>query len=383
MKHINNQRTLSFKIFTGITFSLLSTLSISTAAVAGDALEESASLSPLATHSLLMDVDRVGNHLIALGERGHILLSEDEGNSWQQVPSPVRVTLTAADFVDDKTGWVTGHDGVILKTQDGGYTWTKQMDGYQANKLMQDLAQQRLAQSEQALENATAEQQSELEDEIGELTIQLEDAEAFSDEGPSRPFLGVWFKNADEGIVVGAFGLILHTIDGGNSWKAWYDHIDNASSFHLNDITQIGDQLFIAAEAGTLYRSDDWGMTWEMLDSPYEGSFFGIIGDDKGRIIAYGLRGHAFQSLNSGDTWQKIDTGIDSSLFSGTLLSDGSAVLVGAAGISLHIDSNGRVINTNQSPSRLPFSHVIESKNKSLLIAGPGGIHTAAVTEGK
>lgn len=358
-------------------------LALSGSALAGDALNEPSLQSPLAAHSMLLDIERVGKNLVAVGERGHIVISNDEAKSWHQAVAPVRVTLTNTFFVDDQFGWAVGHDGVVLKTEDGGQSWRKVMDGTRANELMLTHAQARLTELEAAIETAPEDQLDELEADLENRTYIAEDAETFSGEGPSRPFLDVWFKNRDEGIVVGGFGLILHTTDGGDSWTAWFDHLDNASQFHLNAITQIGDHLFIAAEAGTLYRSTDWGQNWEMLDSPYDGSFFGVTGNDQGRIIAYGLRGHAFQSEDWGDTWTDIDTGVDSTFFSGTLLNDGSVVLVGAAGISLHIDAQGQVISTDRDPTRLPQSKVIVSENKGLLIAGAHGVHAATLSGGE
>ncbi len=362
---------------------ILVSLALSTCAMAGDALEEPALMSPLAAQSLLMDMERVGNSLVAVGERGHILISSDEADSWQQAPAPVRVTLTNTFFVDEQFGWTVGHDGVILKTEDGGKSWHKVMDGIRANELMLTHARDRFAELEEAIETAPEEQREELEMELESREYMLQDAETFSAEGASRPFLDVWFKDRNEGLAVGAFGLILHTLDGGDTWQAWFDRMENPSLFHLNSITQIGDELFIAAEAGNLYRSSDWGQSWDMLDSPYDGSFFGVIGSDDGHLIAFGLRGNAFQSSDWGDSWQDIDTGVDSTFFSGTLLEDGSAVLVGAAGISLHLDPQGQVISTDRNPARLPQSKVLVSRDKGLLIAGAHGVHAEAVPGGK
>ncbi|GGO78915.1 hypothetical protein GCM10011348_11920 [Marinobacterium nitratireducens] len=340
-------------------------------------------MSPLAAHSLLLDIERVDGKLIAVGERGHIVTSTDEGGSWQQAPVPVRVTLTNTFFVDDSYGWTVGHDGVVLKTEDGGKSWRKLLDGNVANQIMLEHAQARLADFEETYDAAPEEQREEMEGELESRTYMADDAQAFTNEGPSRPFLDLWFKDRNEGIVVGAFGLILHTTDGGETWQAWFDRMENPTLFHLNAIKQIGDELYITAEAGTLFRSSDWGQSWEILDSPYDGSFFGITGNDQGRIIAYGLRGHAFQSEDWGDTWDTIDTGVDASFFSGTMLDDGSVVLVGAGGISLHLDADGNVIGTSRDSSRLPLSKVLESEDKGLLIAGPHGVHAVAVSEGK
>ena len=84
---------------------------------------ESSVIAPLAPRSLLLDAQRVENALIAVGERGHVLISEDGGDSWEQIQVPTRATLTGVYFIDRAHGWVVGHDQVILRTQDGGKSW--------------------------------------------------------------------------------------------------------------------------------------------------------------------------------------------------------------------------------------------------------------------
>lgn len=352
-------------------------------ASAQDALGDSAVTSDLAPHSLLMDIDRVGQRLIAVGERGHILMSNNQADTWRQVPTPVRVTLTSSYFVDEQHGWAAGHDAVVLRTEDGGESWLKVLDGYQANEIGVAHAQALMKALEQTLADTPEDQRIDLEAQRQALTVLTEDAESFVDEGPSRPLLDLWFKDQREGFVVGAFGLFLHTLDGGATWQSWFDHLDNPDNFHLNAIRQVGDYLYIAAEAGTLFRSQDWGQSWEALDSPYAGSFFGVVGSDDARVIAYGLRGNAFQSNDWGDHWDALDTGVDSGLFGGTLLDDGTLVLVGDAGVALFFDAQGRRIGQRQTDQRLPLSTAIAGGgDNSLLTVGLTGVHTTPIAGG-
>ncbi len=88
-----------------------------------DPLDTPAVPSALAARSLLLGVARAGNRLVAVGQRGHIVYSTDGGASWKQASVPVSSDLTAVFFVDDKQGWVVGHDGVVLHTVDSGDTW--------------------------------------------------------------------------------------------------------------------------------------------------------------------------------------------------------------------------------------------------------------------
>lgn len=85
-----------------------------------DIIETPARLTDLAPENLLTDATRVGDRIVAVGERGHIIYSDDEGKTWVQGEVPVSVTLTAIDFGTDTHGWAVGHSGVVLKTTDAG-----------------------------------------------------------------------------------------------------------------------------------------------------------------------------------------------------------------------------------------------------------------------
>ena len=190
---------------------------------------------------LLLDAAKAGKRLVAVGERGHIVISDDNGNAWQQVASPTQATLTSVYFQDAKNGWTVGHDSVILKSTDGGTSW-------------------RLV---------------------------------FSAPDLKKPLLKVWFSDARHGFALGAYGLFLQTNDGGASWQ---QRIIIEGDKHLNALTaQAGGKLFIAGEAGLLLRSDDQGKIWQALPSPYKGSFFGVVALRDGSVLAYGLRGKIFR----------------------------------------------------------------------------------------
>ena len=64
--------------------------------------------------------------VVAVLDKGSVVLSEDKGRTWQEItlPSPYEhLHLGAVKFADPRHGWVAGHNGVILATNDGGKTW--------------------------------------------------------------------------------------------------------------------------------------------------------------------------------------------------------------------------------------------------------------------
>ena len=289
--------------------------------------------SAKAEKSLLLDVTRAGARLIAVGDRGHILFSDDQGKSWTQSKVPTRQLLTAVFFVDDKHGWAVGHDAQVLVSADGGVTWTKQ----------------------------------------------------FEDLKREAPLLDVWFKDRDNGFAVGAYGALLETTDGGKQWNDVAERLDNEDQLHLNGIAQVKDAgLFIVGEQGTMFRSGDDGQTWQKLEGPYEGSLFGVIGTAQPRtLLAYGLRGNLYRSTDFGDNWQKIELqgargALEFGLASATLLDDGSLVLVGNGGSVLRSTDDGQTFSVFNRSDRIALAGVTGKNGGGLVLVGQGGVHLAS-----
>lgn len=288
-----------------------------------DPLETAAMMSPLSQSSWLTAVAPAGNDLVAVGSRGHILLSEN-GREWEQAQVPVSVDLTSVFFVDDQNGWAVGHDGVVLHSSDGGNSWSKQLDGMLANKIMKEYYSALEAQGDE------------------EAIAVLPEVDRMVQDGPVLPFFDVWFKNRNEGFVVGAFNFIFRTVDGGVTWEPWFHRTDNDSRSHLYAIQGNGDDVFIAAELGLVLKLDDNGERFVPLDTGYDGSFFGLAAGP-GQLLVYGLQGHAYRSTDDGQSWERIETGVTSSIVAGDFLPDGRVALGTQGGTLLVEDANGQL----------------------------------------
>lgn len=283
-----------------------------------------AEIMPLAAKTLLLDVANTGQRLVAVGDRGHILLSAN-GNDWAQAPVPVRAPLTAVYFADPQNGWAVGHDATILRTQDAGQTW--------------------------ALQNF----EPELE----------------------KPFLDVLFLDSFRGFAVGAYGLMYQTVDGGESWSEVDAPAIRDEEVHFNSIIRLADgQLFIAGEMGMLGVSADEGQTWERLESPYDSSFFGALPMGNSGALIYGLRGTVYTARDVRGKWTELQTGTVATMFGGTTLPDGRMALVGLNGTVILTDGVGppQVLKT---PGGTPLSAVI-SFGDAMLAVGESGVQRAA-----
>ena len=307
--------------------------------------------APLASRSLLLDVTRAGNRMVAVGDRGHILLSDDEGGSWRQVIVPTRAMLTGVSFGDEWHGWAVGHDGLILATIDGGQTWSRQ-----------DAA---------------------------------EDLETV--------FLDVYFSDPLHGLAVGAYGRCRLTLDGGKSWQTASPVPDEV---HMNQAAAADDTLYLAGESGTLLVSTqarkswpqlalpydgsifdvksiagktavapDARTAWRKLAVPYEGSLFGVVPLGGRSLLTYGLRGHVYVSEDAGATWELRPIPVPILIQAGLRLKSGLIVLGGLGGNFFLSRDGGRTFE-GWKPAAYTggVSGLLETADGALLVAGELGV---------
>ena len=285
--------------------------------------ETSASvLAPLAEKSLLLDIVNIQQKkLVAVGERGHILLSTD-GNNWQQVIAPTQATLTGVFFINELVGWAVGHDATILKTTNGGNNWKVQ----------------------------------------------------YSNPALEKPLLDIVFKDPFHGVAVGAYGQLLRTIDGGKTWLSEFHEeflheddktfleelkVDDEEAYfderesilpHFNRIVSDGRTSYLVGEVGLIAKSNDFGLTWESFDEIYRGSFFDLSRTNEGNLIVVGLRGHVFRSLKNGTPWMARETGTTALLNSIVLSDEGRIFILGNNGVVLESKDDGNTYTLKSQP---------------------------------
>jgi photosystem II stability/assembly factor-like uncharacterized protein len=343
---------------------------------------EQALIMPRASESLLLDATRAGDRLLVAGDYGHILFSDDSGETWEQAKVPMRQALTALSFPDSDRGWAVGHDGNILATIDGGESWVLQRDGLKAQKILNEENLARLQREIEVANNAllncdNAEERYELQEIAEELELDVEDATAVLEEPVfAPPLMDVFFSDEVHGVAVGAFNTLLRTSDGGVSWELESSLLDNPYELHLNAVT--GDEnnrFWIAGEGGLLFRSVNATGSWESLQSPYEGSLFGIIrAPEENTLLVFGLRGNVFRSDDSGDSWQRVDAGSDRTLAGGMFVNKDYVLLVGSVGGLLVSDDAGRTFQQATSGVRVHLSAVVSIADTAIMV-GQGGVH--------
>jgi len=339
-----------------IAYALAAAMAFMASSSHADPLQRPARSSALASQRLITALAAIGpQQLIAVGQRGHVLLSSDAGVSWTQSVVPLSTDLSAVQFLDAQIGYAVGHDGVVLGSADGGQHWTKLLDGKAANALA-------LAQLQQSSGSPERERL------LGEAQRNVES-------GPDKPFLDLHFTSPQEGFVVGAYNLIFQTRDGGKSWQSWYDRSDNSDKlYNLYGIQSHRGQLFVVGETGLLMHLDTARQRFVRVDTGYNGSFFGLL-DAGDALIAYGMRGNAVISRDGGKQWSPLNSGLQTSITASAKGADGSLWLADQMGhVSVSRDGGQRF-----APVKLVLNMplaAIQVTPTTLVLAGARGVRS-------
>ncbi len=207
---------------------------------------------------------------LAVGEAGAVYRTEEGGiqsevqgqvlcagsvcdeeilSTWKPVEIGAEIALTDVAFVDAAHLWITGEEGVVLRSTDGGATWDT------------------------------------------------------TDTGVDATLLAISFDTVDNGVAVGENGTILVTEDGGRTWS----QPNTGASSRLNGVDFAADgATWAVGDSGTMLRSRDGGVTWTQLvfgtrlkSALQAVSFDGAVG------VAVGADGTILTTVDSGDSWTR------------------------------------------------------------------------------
>jgi photosystem II stability/assembly factor-like uncharacterized protein len=302
-------------------------------------------------------VTLAGARLIAVGEHGVIIVSDDCGSSWRQAAVPVDVTLNCVAFATPLIGWAAGHFGVILQTRDGGLTWQTQLNGVRANQLTMAAAQTA------STDHPTS----------PGAPYAVRRANIFMQGGPNKPFLTLVAISPRKVIVFGAFRMTMVTNDGGATWTDGSLSVDDRLSHNLYAAVIAGSGIYVAGEAGEVFRSSDGGNTFPAVTSPAAVTFFGVLVADDDSILIFGVAGNLFRSTDRGQTWQEINLNTEDDLTAGLVAKSGNIFIATEAGAAFFSKDNGASFSPLLGAPPMAIFDIAEAPDGNLIFVGDAG----------
>lgn len=270
--------------------------------------------------------------IIAGGELGTLLFSTNQGKDWQRSSVNVerQALINQISFAaDGMFGMAVGHEGMILRTRDGGLSWH-------------------------------------------ELTF---------DEENGEPLMSVAQLPSKEWIAVGAFGRALRSDPQGEQWAplALPAAVEDK---HMNRIvgSADGQRWLIVGERGLLLRSDDAGQSWTLIAPFYDGSLYNVIALPDGAWLAYGMRGHIFRSDDGNAPWIDSDMPVPVSFFGHSVTAEGKIILVGQGSVLATSTDGGRHFSLGRAKGRATLTDLLLFPDGQGLIASDAGLQPFSST---
>jgi len=293
---------------------------------------------------------------IVVGYGGKILQTQDGGRTWELLNSGTRKALYSVHFVDDQQGWICGQDGIVLHTTDGGKTWNKQDSGskwYLFALAFIDANDGWVVGDRATYFHTTDGGQTWSRGKLGVIEdIPKDEALVAAD-----PILyDVKFRDHNTGWIVGEFGKIFHTADGGKTWTEQqgsllgsgnvFNALDLPTFFGVNFVDDMNG--VVAGLDGKVARTRDGGQTWKFeefdLTSPIVDPLFRPYQFPDTTAWAVGAAGEVVRQSEPRQAWQRASLGMEivTWLRGIDFYDKDNGWIVGGFGLILHTTDGGK-----------------------------------------
>jgi photosystem II stability/assembly factor-like uncharacterized protein len=272
-----------------------------------------------------------GGNKVAVGKFGVILLSKDGGKSWQRRPSDTDNALSAISFADNDHGFVGGSGGMLLATNDGGASWHPQTSGTTDQLLGIHALTPADVFGVGAFGTLISTANGGQSWSKHELAWDVLISRVVKETGYVEPNLNaVYFSSPGVGWIVGEFGLVLKTEDGGKSWNA---------QRYGGDLPQLYTVKFLddhrgwaMGQAGSLIQTTDGGKRWSSVDIATKRDLYNASLDgQRGIIVGDGV---VLASHDGGSSWKPVILKSEGRWLSGVTLTSSEAIAVGQGGMT-------------------------------------------------
>ena len=278
-------------------------------------------------------------------------------SGWARRPSGTLAWLHAVYFVDQNHGWAVGSKGVLLKTGDGGLSWQQQRSPTEANLFdvqFLDANNGWLVCEKNEYELKGQEPRSYLmtTGDGGKTWIRVD----VKDLDPASRLLRAVFRSSGRGWIFGEAGTVYATQDAGMSWKklVLQTHYLLLGGTFIDD-----DRGWLVGAGATVMETSDGGETWHRsaIDAP--GTRFtaaSFVDNRKGWAV--GAAGAVYSTSNGGRTWIQQASGVTADLLDVKFLNQLEGWAAGAEGTLIHTTDGGQHWTTVPSGTTHPLERL-------------------------
>lgn len=261
----------------------------------------------------------------AVGNFGAIYHTTNGGTSWDQKDSTTKLPLFSIDFADARQGWAVGKSAMIVHTADGGATWKAQKSPLPADKHLFKVdavdAKTVWAVGDWGTVVVTHDGGEHWDDRsLGTFTVQVEQTAGRNAATVTDDIIlyDIAFPDAQHGYIVGEFGTVLATSDGGSTW--WRRDTGTDKTLFGINFTD-ADHGWAVGIDGLILRTSDAGRTWTIqrgeaqVEALDDVGFLAMIKNpglyavkvEGKRGIVVGDVGVLLTSTDGGETWDRLE----------------------------------------------------------------------------
>ncbi|CAA0106772.1 Ycf48-like protein [Zhongshania aliphaticivorans] len=257
----------------------------------------------------LFSVDFNKDTGVAVGEAGLIMRTDDAGQTWKKEKSPTTLGLISVAHSGGREIAV-GQMGVVL-VREGTSAWKVSDSGSDMRLLKVDINSHGLAVAAGAFGTLLRSK-----DGGNSWETIVPDWAALYDSGAGdtavirdEPTNYVVKVLEDNRIIVGGeYGQLNVSEDGGDTWSILYRHpeVDGDTAATFFDLKLSGKTGYAVGQAGLVIRTDDAGKTWTSVAANTKGSFFAVTYTGASKVFVVGQR-VAMKSINGGESWEQFE----------------------------------------------------------------------------
>lgn len=241
------------------------------------------------------------------GDFGSMIKSTDGGESWTGQTSGVPDDLYCVFFLNANVGFACGDNGSIIKTTDAGNQWNVLTTG--TPSLLTSVFFVNTSLGYAAGMSGTI-----LKTTNGGATW-VNTGTAISEN-----YFAIAFTSTTDGVVSGFGGIMRHTTNGGTSWTlvpTGSTHV--LTGLHFADAS-VG---FCVGDGNTILKTVNGGSGWTHITSGFAYDLIAVFCVDVNTVFTVGAQGTILKTTDGGVTWQSQNSGTGN-LLQGVFFSNAS-----------------------------------------------------------